>query len=122
MKLRNQFCLLLISLLTTSTFAHQFYRHVPFTAAISQQDKITVDYSLANSAGITCISNTPNALVSYAYRGEHKQAKLPAIIQGRKAPTKPHEILADSEGQFSLSALSNNSKQVKFSCRDLSLG
>ncbi len=118
MKMRNQICLLLTTLLASTTFAHQLYRHVPFSAEISNQDNITIDYSLANSAGITCISNSRDAIIHYTYRGVKKQAKLPVILQSRVAPNKPREILADSEGQFRLRS-DDHKKISKFSCQHL---
>ncbi|MBX3709183.1 MAG: hypothetical protein KIT56_10360 [Gammaproteobacteria bacterium] len=88
-----------ITFLTTNTYATTYYRHIPFTLSMNNQDILIVNYDFTEKPGIRCASNQANTRIEFNYKGHEKSSLLPAILISH-LPEKKYEELTDSSGQL----------------------
>lgn len=90
-----------IAVIPTS-YAALYYRHVPFTLALSHTDTVIVDYDLSDASGLRCTSNQKAFALGYNHKGYFKSAHLPVSLVSNRIPEKKQEKLADQAGQFTI--------------------
>lgn len=118
MRYTVSFYILITSLLlSTSSQAAVYYRHLPFSLSLSDDDTIIVDYDFKDSPGISCTSSKPSSRISFYYKGYFKSQYLPLSLVNDHVPEKKREALADRSGQFSISpdksGLNNKTHQIQ---------
>lgn len=68
---------------------------------MSSHDRVVVDYDFSIKRGIHCEASQP-INIQFEYKGEVKNAELPAQLMSDHIPANAREHLADVSGQFTL--------------------
>jgi hypothetical protein len=85
-------------------YAEQLYKQVPFTVSLAATDTLTVQYDFSAKNGVQCTSHPDKVWIDFMYKGRHKGAMLPVILQSAHVPQKDIEELADVNGQITIVA------------------
>lgn len=116
--MHKKFFFYLFFLLPLAAHATIYYRHIPFTMEINDQDKIVVDYDFTLQKAIRCTSSHDHFKIDFTYKGHEKTAFLPVILESDHVP-KANEIndeLADVSNQFTLMYTKSSKDKLDVHC------
>lgn len=111
------FCIGMAILVSSSSYAEIFYRHIPFEIELKKGDALVIDYDFSNKLGIQCTSNNPLTTITFTYKGHEKTSYLPVILESSHVPFKPNEELTDVTGQLILQNPQAEIKTYQVKCQ-----